>query len=84
MALTGPDLSKVPTPLKSIQQYLTVASKHDQRDSVVSYWCKYIVIYYILNFNCSDCKNISVKVNDIERKTNPSFIKSLFIHCLLF
>ncbi|XP_011686931.1 PREDICTED: vacuolar protein sorting-associated protein VTA1 homolog [Wasmannia auropunctata] len=40
MALTGPDLSKVPAPLKAIQQYLTVASKHDQRDNVVSYWCR--------------------------------------------
>lgn len=40
MALTGPDLSKVPTPLKTIQPYLTVASKHDQRDNVVSYWCR--------------------------------------------
>lgn len=82
MALTGPDLPKVPTPLKSIQQYLTVALKHDQRDSVVSYWCMYI-IYYSLNINSRDCKNISVKVNGIERKTNPSFIKSLFILCLL-
>ncbi|EGI70803.1 PREDICTED: vacuolar protein sorting-associated protein VTA1 homolog [Acromyrmex echinatior] len=40
MALTGPNLPKVPTPLKSIQHYLTIASKHDQRDSVVSYWCR--------------------------------------------
>ncbi|XP_012521513.1 vacuolar protein sorting-associated protein VTA1 homolog [Monomorium pharaonis] len=40
MALTGPDLPKVPIPLKSIQPYLTVATKHDQRDSVVSYWCR--------------------------------------------
>lgn len=40
MALIGPDLPKIPTPLKSIQQYLTVATKHDQRDCVVSYWCR--------------------------------------------
>lgn len=40
MALTGPDLPKVPAPLKTIQHYLTVASKHDQRDSIVSYWCR--------------------------------------------
>ncbi|XP_011643173.1 vacuolar protein sorting-associated protein VTA1 homolog [Pogonomyrmex barbatus] len=40
MALTGPGLPKVPAPLKSIQQYLTVAAKHDQRDCVVSYWCR--------------------------------------------
>lgn len=41
MALTGPDLPKTPAPLKNIQPYLTIASKHDQRDAVVSYWCKY-------------------------------------------
>ncbi|XP_032674220.1 vacuolar protein sorting-associated protein VTA1 homolog [Odontomachus brunneus] len=40
MALTGPDLPKIPQPLKNIQQYLMVAAKHDQRDSVVSYWCR--------------------------------------------
>jgi len=40
MALTGSDLPKVPAPLKTIQPYLTVASKHDQRDHVVSYWCR--------------------------------------------
>lgn len=40
MALTGPDLPKTPAPLKSIQQYLTIAAKHDQRDCVVSYWCR--------------------------------------------
>ncbi|CAL1674684.1 unnamed protein product [Lasius platythorax] len=40
MALTGPDLPNTPAPLKSIQQYLTIGAKHDQRDSVVSYWCR--------------------------------------------
>ncbi|XP_014481700.1 PREDICTED: vacuolar protein sorting-associated protein VTA1 homolog [Dinoponera quadriceps] len=40
MALTGPDLPKIPQPLKNIQQYLTVAAKHGQRDNVVSYWCR--------------------------------------------
>lgn len=44
MALTGPDLPKIPQPLKNIQQYLTIAAKHDQRDNVVSYWCKYISV----------------------------------------
>ncbi|XP_012221081.2 vacuolar protein sorting-associated protein VTA1 homolog [Linepithema humile] len=38
--MAGPDLPKTPTPLKNIQQYLTVAIKHDQRDCVVSYWCR--------------------------------------------
>lgn len=40
MALKGPDLPKIPGPLKSIQQYLTIAAKHDERDNVVSYWCR--------------------------------------------
>lgn len=40
MALPNLDLPKIPQPLKNIQPYLTVAAKHDQRDSVVSYWCR--------------------------------------------
>ncbi|XP_076233271.1 vesicle trafficking 1 [Calliopsis andreniformis] len=36
----GPDLPEIPSPLKSIQHYLKVASTHDQRDPVVSYWCR--------------------------------------------
>ncbi|EZA58733.1 Vacuolar protein sorting-associated protein VTA1-like protein [Ooceraea biroi] len=40
MALTGPDLPKIPARLKVIQQYLTIAAKHDERDCVVSYWCR--------------------------------------------
>lgn len=52
MALIGPDLPKIPSPLKSIQQYLTIAAKHDQRDSVVSYWCMYTITYRtFLSFN---------------------------------
>lgn len=35
-----PDLPPVPAPLKPIQQYLKIASTHDQRDIVVSYWCR--------------------------------------------
>ncbi|XP_043673069.1 vacuolar protein sorting-associated protein VTA1 homolog isoform X2 [Vespula pensylvanica] len=35
-----PELPSVPAPLKNIQQYLKVASTHDQRDCVVSYWCR--------------------------------------------
>lgn len=29
-----------PNTLKSIQQYLKIASEHDTRDVVVSYWCR--------------------------------------------
>lgn len=29
-----------PTSLKSIQPYLKIASEHDNRDIVVSYWCR--------------------------------------------
>ncbi|KAL2736582.1 vacuolar protein sorting-associated protein VTA1 [Vespula maculifrons] len=35
-----PELPSVPAPLKNIQQYLKIASTHDQRDCVVSYWCR--------------------------------------------
>lgn len=80
MALTGPDLSKVPTPLKPIQQYLTVASKHDQRDNVVSYWCMYNI--YILDLSYRDLKNIAV--SDTEKKTNVFFIESLTFFAFYF
>lgn len=36
--MPGPDLPEVPAPLKGIQHYLKIASEHDQRDPVVSYW----------------------------------------------
>jgi vacuolar protein sorting-associated protein VTA1 len=32
-----------PASLKTIQHYLKTASEHDQRDPVVSYWCKYFM-----------------------------------------
>lgn len=38
--MTGPDLPEIPSPLKGIQQYLKIATTHDQRDPVVSYWCR--------------------------------------------
>ncbi|XP_076183619.1 vesicle trafficking 1 [Ptiloglossa arizonensis] len=38
--MVGPDLPEIPPPLKSIQQCLKIASTHDQRDPVVSYWCR--------------------------------------------
>ncbi|CAK9810604.1 Vacuolar protein sorting-associated protein VTA1 homolog [Anthophora plagiata] len=38
--MIGPDLPEIPQPLKSIQYYLKVAVTHDQRDPVVSYWCR--------------------------------------------
>ncbi|CAL7948127.1 unnamed protein product [Xylocopa violacea] len=39
--MPGPDLpAEIPTPLKAIQHYLKIASTHDQRDPVVSYWCR--------------------------------------------
>ncbi|XP_031844117.1 vesicle trafficking 1 [Nomia melanderi] len=34
------DLPEIPPSLKSIQQYLKIAATHDQRDLVVSYWCR--------------------------------------------
>ncbi|XP_003487599.1 vacuolar protein sorting-associated protein VTA1 homolog [Bombus impatiens] len=38
--MIGPDLPEIPLPLKNIQQYLKIASQHDQRDPVVGYWCR--------------------------------------------
>ena len=40
--MIDPDLPEIPLPLKSIQHYLKIASNHDQRDPVVSYWCMYL------------------------------------------
>ncbi|KYN03800.1 PREDICTED: vacuolar protein sorting-associated protein VTA1 homolog [Cyphomyrmex costatus] len=66
MALTGPDLPKVPIPLKSIQHYLTIASKHDQRDSVVSYWCRLYALQTGLKFSTktSEETNFFLKLMD--------------------
>ncbi|XP_029050228.1 vacuolar protein sorting-associated protein VTA1 homolog [Osmia bicornis bicornis] len=38
--MVGPDLPEIPASLKTIQQYLKIAATHDQRDPVVSYWCR--------------------------------------------
>jgi hypothetical protein len=34
-------LPPCPPQFKTLQHYLKVASEHDQRDPVISYWCKY-------------------------------------------
>jgi hypothetical protein len=36
-------LPPCPASLKAIQHYLKTATEHDQRDPVVSYWCKYFM-----------------------------------------
>jgi hypothetical protein len=36
-------LPSCPATLKAIQHYLNTATEHDQRDPVVSYWCKYCI-----------------------------------------
>lgn len=38
--MAGPDLPETPAPLKNIQHYLKVATEHDRRDVVVSYWAR--------------------------------------------
>lgn len=48
--MIDPDLPEIPLSLKSIQHHLKIASNHDQRDPVVSYWCMYLN-YYTRN-NC--------------------------------
>lgn len=72
MALTGPDLPKIPTPLKfSIQQYLTIATKHDQRDCVVSYWCRLYALQTGLKISTktSEETNFLLKLMDWLEKT---------------
>lgn len=71
MALTGPDLPKIPSPLKSIQQYLTIAAKHDQRDSVVSYWCRLYALQTGLKLSTktSEETNFLLKLMDWLEKT---------------
>ncbi|XP_051158934.1 vacuolar protein sorting-associated protein VTA1 homolog isoform X5 [Leptopilina boulardi] len=38
--MSGPVLPPIPASLKGIQHYLKIATEHDQRDPVVSYWCR--------------------------------------------
>ncbi|XP_076626520.1 vesicle trafficking 1 isoform X2 [Colletes latitarsis] len=38
--MVGLNLPEIPLPLKSIEQSLRIASVYDQRDPVVSYWCR--------------------------------------------
>lgn len=38
--VVGPDLPEIPASLKGVQHYLKIANTHDQRDPVVSYWCR--------------------------------------------
>lgn len=35
------ELPPCPTSLKSVQHHLKAAAEHDDRDPVISYWCKY-------------------------------------------
>ncbi|KAL6429526.1 hypothetical protein ACFW04_007463 [Cataglyphis niger] len=71
MALIGPDLPKIPFPLKSIQQYLTIATKHDQRDCVVSYWCRLYALQTGLKLSTktSEETNFLLKLMDWLEKT---------------
>lgn len=41
------DLSDIPTSMKSIQHYLKIASQHDSRDLVISYWGMFFIIFNI-------------------------------------
>lgn len=45
--MSGPVLPPIPASLKGIQHYLKIATEHDQRDPVVSYWCKYKGYVYL-------------------------------------
>lgn len=75
MASTGPDLTKIPAPLKKIQQYLTIATKHDQRDCVVSYWCRLYALQTGLKLSTktSEETNFLLKLMDwLERTKKES------------
>lgn len=37
------NLPSCPQTLRSIQPYLKIASEHDERDQIVSYWCKFFL-----------------------------------------
>lgn len=38
--MSGSNLTDIPQPLKGIQGYLRLAAEHDQRDPVITYWCR--------------------------------------------
>ncbi|KAH0951849.1 hypothetical protein HN011_000430 [Eciton burchellii] len=71
MALTGPDLPEIPSRLKVIQRYLTVAAKHDERDYVVSYWCRLYALQTGLKLSSktSEDTNFLMKLIDWLEKT---------------
>lgn len=64
--MPGPDLPEIPTPLKSIQHYLKIASTHDQRDPVVSYWCRLYALQTGLKLSTKTSKetNFLMKLMD--------------------
>lgn len=45
-------LSPCPASLRAIQPYLKIAAEHDEREPIVSYWCKlYDLNVYLSFFN---------------------------------
>ncbi|XP_066594950.1 vacuolar protein sorting-associated protein VTA1 homolog [Prorops nasuta] len=66
-----PDLPEVPPPLKNIQPYLKIASTHDERDPVISYWCRLYALQTGLKLSTktSEETNFLLKLMDWLEKT---------------
>lgn len=62
----GPDLPEIPAPLKGIQQYLKIATTHDQRNPIVSYWCRLYALQTGLKLSnkTSEVTNFLLKLMD--------------------
>ncbi|XP_076381139.1 vesicle trafficking 1 isoform X2 [Megalopta genalis] len=64
--MVNPDLPDVPPPLRSIEQYLKIAASHDQRDNVISYWCRLYALQTGLKLSTKtlDDNNFLLKLMD--------------------
>ncbi|XP_043480039.1 vacuolar protein sorting-associated protein VTA1 homolog isoform X2 [Leptopilina heterotoma] len=72
--MSGPVLPPIPAPLKGIQHYLKIATEHDQRDPVVSYWCRLYALQTGLKLSTktSDETNFLMKLMDWLERTKKS------------
>lgn len=72
--MSGPVLPPIPAPLKGIQHYLKIATEHDQRDPVVSYWCRLYALQTGLKLSTktSEETNFLMKLMDWLESTKKS------------
>lgn len=47
----GVQLRPCPASLRAIQPYLKLAAEHDEREPIVSYWCKLYVVNLVHHFS---------------------------------